>query len=152
MIGMLYSIAIGSQAATAAKALIEVTVPADAVCLIERESITQTSFDTSENLGTRTIDVATGGTGTSTTLHPLQAGFPTSGITAETNATIPPIYGTPVWIESGFNVLSGFLWTPANDDEVIVISPSQLAAMDLDVTPSGSMDLSYSMTVREIGG
>jgi len=152
MIGMLYSVAIGSQAQTAAKTLVEVAAPSDAVVLIERESITQTSFDTSENLGTRTADIATTGTGTATTARPFQAGFAAFGGTVETNCSIEPTYGTPVLLESGFNVLSGFLWTPANDDEIIVISPSQLAGMNLDVTPSASMNFSYQVTLREIGG
>lgn len=151
-IGGLYSVAIGSQAQTAARTLVEIAAPSDAVVFVERESITQTSFDTSENLGTKTQDIATTGTGTATTPRPLQGGYAAFGGTVETNSTIEPTYGTPVWIESGFNVLSGFLWTPANDDEVIVISPSQLLGMNLDVAPSGSMDFSYMVTIREVGG
>jgi len=43
MIGRLYSVAIGSQAQTTAKTLVEVASAADSVTLIERISITQTS-------------------------------------------------------------------------------------------------------------
>ena len=152
MIGRLYSVAIGSQAQTTAKYLIEVASAADSITMIERAWISQTSFDTSENLGTKIQDIATSGTGTATTPRPLQEGDAAFGGVVETNCTIPPTEGTPVWVEQGFNVLSGFLWTPANDDEVIVVSPSQLAGMNLDVAPSGSMDFSYGMTLREIGG
>ena len=38
------------------------------------------------------------------------------------------------------------------DDEVIVISPSALVGINLDVAPSGSMNFSYGATLREIGG
>ena len=54
MQGRMYTVAIGSQAQTAAKTLIEVASAADSVTLIERIWIKQTSFDTSENLGTKT--------------------------------------------------------------------------------------------------
>jgi len=49
-------------------------------------------------------------------------------------------------------VLSGYIWTPANDDEIIVISPGDIIGMNLDVAPSVPMDFSYGMTLREIGG
>ena len=152
MIGRLYTVAIGSQAQTAAKTLVEIASPSDAVTIIERAWITQTSFDTSENLGAKIEDITTTGTGTATTARPLQEGDSAYGGTIETNSTIEPTYSGTVFLEQGFNVLSGFLWTPASDDEVIVISPSQLAGMALDVAPSGSMDFSYGVTIRAIGG
>lgn len=152
MIGMLYSVAIANQAQTTAKTLVEIASPSDAVTLFERYWITQSSFDTSENLGSTFQRIATTGTGTATTPRPFSAGFAAYGGTVETNSTIEPIYGTPVLLELGFNVLSGLLWTPANDDEVISISPSTLAGFNLDVAPSGSMNFSYGCTIREVGG
>ena len=152
MIGRLYTVAIGSQAQTSAKKLIEVLSAADSVTMIERLSIGQTSFDTSENLGIKVEDITTTGTGTATTPNPLQEGDAAFGGVVETNSTVEPTYSGTVLLEDGFNVLSGFLWTPANDDEVITISPSQLAGLSLDVAPSGSMNFSYGATLREIGG
>ena len=153
MIGQLYTVAIGSQAQTAAKTLIEIASPSDAVTLVERIKVAQTSFDTSENLGVKVQRVTTTGTGTATTPEPLQVGSAAYGGTVETNSTVEPTYtaGTEI-IEDGFNVLSGYLWTPANDDEIIVISPSALLGISLDVAPSASMDFSYGCTIREIGG
>ena len=152
MIGMLYSFSIANQAQTAAKTVVEYASPSDAVTTIERCWITQTTFDTSENLGSTLQRIATTGTGTATTPRPYSAGFAAAGGTGKTNHTIEPIYATPVLWDNGFNVLSGMLWTPANDDEVIAISPSTLAGMNLDVAPSGSMSFDYGMTIREIGG
>jgi len=153
MIGQLYTVAIGSQAQTAAKTLIEVAAPSDAVVLVERLWLKQTSFDTSENLGVKVQRIATTGTGTATTPEPLQVGSAAFGGTVETNSTIEPTYtaGTEI-IEDGFNVLSGYLWTPANDDEIMVISPSALLGFSLDVAPSASMNFSYGCTIREVGG
>ncbi len=153
MIGRMYAVGIASQAQTAAKTLIEIAAPADSVVFIERLYISQTSFDTSENLGTTVQRISSTGTGTATTPRPLQAGDAAFGGTVETNATIEPTYdANGVLYESGFNVLSGFLWTPANDDEVLVLSPSALLGVNLDVAPSASMNFSYGATLREIGG
>jgi hypothetical protein len=149
----MYAVGIASQAQTAAKTLIEVAAPADSVVFVERLYITQTSFDTSENLGTTIQRISTTGTGTATVPRPLQSGDAAFGGTVETNCTIEPTYdANGVLYESGFNVLSGFLWTPANDDEVFVVSPSLLIGINLDVAPSASMNFSYGASLREIGG
>lgn len=152
MIGRMYGLAIASQAQTAAKTLIEVAAAADAITLIERVYIRQTSFDTSENLGSTFQRITTTGTGTATTPIPFNAGDTAYAGTAETNSTIEPTYTASTnIIEEGFNVLSGLLWTPANDDEVICLNPSALFGINLDVAPSGSMNFSYGCTIREIG-
>lgn len=153
MIGRMYTVSIGSQAQTAAKTLIEIAAPSDAIVTVERLQIKQTSFDTSENLGTKTQRITTTGTGTATTPEPLEVGTAAFGGVVETNSTVEPTYtaGTEI-LEDGFNVLSGYLWTSANDDEVITISPSALVGMNLDVAPSASMNFSYSCTIREMGG
>lgn len=151
-IGRLYTVAIGSQGQTAALTLIEVAAATDSVVVLERLWVSQTSFDTSENLGVKLEDVTTTGTGTGTTPNPAQEGDAAFGGTVKTDFSIEPTYSGTVLLEQGFNVLSGFLWTPASDDEVFVISPSQLQGFSLDVAPSGSMDFSYGCTLREIGG
>jgi len=154
MIGRLYAVAIGAQAQTAAKQLIEVAGAADSVTIIERAYISQSSFDTSENLAALIQRVTTTGTGTAFTPVPkFQAGDATFGGVIETDTTIgPTLEANSEQVEQGFNVLSGWLWTPANDDEVVVISPSQLVGIFLDVAPSGSMDFHYGCTLREVGG
>ena len=155
MIGRLYSAAIGAQAQTTTKTLIEIAAAADMILTLERMWISQSDFDTSENLNAKVEGVATTGTGTAFTAPtpaPLQAGDSASTATVKTDMTIEPTYDAEVYVEQGFNVLSGWLWTPANDDEVVVISPSQLAGIRLDVAPSGSMDFSYGLIYREIGG
>jgi hypothetical protein len=153
MIGRMYGLSIASQAQTAAKTLMEIPSAADGVTLLERFYIKQTSFDTSENLGSTLQRITTTGTGTATTPVPFQVGDSAYGATPETNSTIEPTYtASTMLVEEGFNVLSGLLWTPANDDEVVVLSPSALVGINLDVAPSASMNFSYGATVREIGG
>ena len=155
MIGRLYSASIGNEAQTTAKTLVEIAAAADLIVTLERMWISQTDFDTSENLGAKVEDVTTTGTGTAFTAPvpaPLVTGDAVTSATVKTNFTIEPIYSGEIYLVQGFNVLSGWLWTPANDDEVIVVSPSQLAGIRLDVAPSGSMNFSYGLIYREIGG
>lgn len=152
MIGNLYGIAIGAQAQTASKTLIELASPSTAITLLERAYISQNSFDTSENLGCKIQRVTATGTGTSTTPVPFMVGGPAAGGTQKTNMTVEPTYtASTVLVQQGFNVLSGFLWTPANDDEVIVLAPSALCGIMLDVAPSTSMNFSYGCTIRQVG-
>ena len=155
MIGRLYSASIGLQAQTTAKTLIEIAAAADLIVTLERMWISQSSFDTSENLNAKVEDITTTGTGTTFTAPtpaPLVTGDIASTATVKTNFTIEPTYSGEIYVSQGFNVLSGWLWTPANDDEVIVVSPSQIAGIRLDVPPSGSMDFRYGLIYREIGG
>lgn len=152
MIGNLYYIAIGAQAQTAAKTLIEVASGAAVVTTLERAYISQNSFDTSENLGAKIQLITTTGTGTTTTAVPSQASTAAAAGTQKTNDTVEPTYtANKVLVQQGFNVLSGFLWTPANDDEVIALAPSGLLGIMLDVAPSASMNFSYGCTFRQIG-
>jgi hypothetical protein len=155
MIGRLYSASIGNQAQTTAKTLVEISAAADLIVTLERMWISQSDFDTSENLGAKVEDITTTGTGTTFTAplpFPLVTSDVPSTAVVKTDFTIEPTYSGGIYITQGFNVLSGWLWTPANDDEVIVISPSQLAGIRLDVAPSGSMNFSYGLIYREIGG
>ena len=59
MIGRVYTVAIGAEAHTAADTLIEIAAPSDAVVLIERAYISQSSQDTSENLACKIEDSTT---------------------------------------------------------------------------------------------
>ena len=154
MIGNLYTLAVGAQAQTAAKTLVEIAAASSSVAILERAYISQNSFDTSENLGCKIQRITTTGTGTASTsdMVPTQVGTSAFAGVAKTNMTIEPTYtANKVFLQQGFNVLGGFLWTPANDDEVFALAPSGLLGVMLDVAPSASMNFSYGVTVRQIG-
>jgi hypothetical protein len=149
----LYAVAIAAEAHTDADTLVEIASPADAVTILERAYISQSTFDTSENLSAKVQRITTTGTGTSTTPVALQAGSAAYGGTVKTNLTVEPTYtASTELVQQGFNVLSGWLWTPASDDEVIVVSPSALVGVMLNTVPSASMSFSYGVTIREVGG
>jgi hypothetical protein len=154
MIGRMYGFGIAAQAQTTAKTLIELASAADGVTILERANIGQSTFDTSENLSAKIQRVTTTGTGTTSTtsVAPFQVGDAAFGGVVETNSTIEPTYtANTALVIQGFNCLSGWLWTPANDDEIIVLSPSALLGIMLNTTAT-SMSFDYGMTVREIGG
>ncbi len=153
MIGRMYTLNVANEAQTVAVTLMELLAPADAIVSVERIQITQTSFDTSENLGTTVQRITTTGTGAAVVLRPLEAGSPAAGVTSETNHSAEPTYDAAgILLEQGWNVLSGMLWTPANEDELLVLSPSGLLGINLDIAPSGTMNFSYMLTARESGG
>lgn len=152
MIGSLYSISIAAQAQTVAKTLIEIASASTAVTLVERMWISQSTFDTSENLSAKVQRITTTGTGTSTTPVKMVVSSAAYGGTAKTNMTVEPTYtSSTVIINQGFNVLSGWLWTPASDDEIISVAPSGLIGIMLNTAPSASMSFDYGCTLREIG-
>jgi len=155
MIGRLYGIWIGAESQSASDTtLLEFTSAADSVTLIERLSLTNVDTNTSENCAVKVQRVTTTGTYTSAPVPvPFQAGDAAFGGATKQDATIEPTYtASKVLLEQGFNILSGFLWTPASDDEVMVISPSALLGFALDVAGSGAIVWSYGATIREIGG
>lgn len=151
-IGRLYVVAVAAEAHTDADTLIEIASPADAITILERAYISQSTFDTSENLSAKVQRITTTGTGSAYTARALEAGSPAYGGTVKSNMTVEPTYtASTQLIEQGFNALSGWLWTPASDDEVIVISPSALLGVMLNTVPSASMSFNYGCTIREIG-
>lgn len=151
MIGRMFTVAIGNQAQTSAVTLMEILSGAAVVTLIDRIWITQSSLDTSEQSACKVQRITTTGTGTGTTPEPLDPGTAAFGGTVETDASIEPTYtaGTEI-LEQGFNLLSGFLWTPSNDDEFMVMGGADLIGIMLDVAIAGA-DLNYGCTLREIG-
>jgi hypothetical protein len=154
MIGRMYGFGISAQAQTTAKTLMEIASAADGVTILERANIGQSSFDTSENMSAKIQRVTTTGTGTTSTtsVAPFQVGDAAFGGVVETNCSAEPIYtSNTVLVSQGFNCLSGWLWTPANDDEIVVISPSALIGIMSNTTVS-SMTMDYGFTCREIGG
>ena len=152
MIGKLYAVAIGNEAHSAVpNTLIEILADAVTPTFIERLYVGQNGFDTSENLEVTVGRIDTTGTGTATIPEPFSLGDVYQGV-VETEATIEPTYTTAAdLIIQAFNVLSGFLWTPANDDEVILVPALGLVGMKLsNEAPSTAMDFAYGCTLREI--
>lgn len=151
MIGIPYFVAIGGEAHSTADTLIEIAAPSTGVVFIERIYISQSSKDASENLACKVERITTTGTGTATTPEPNFTSLAFPG-TVKTNLTVEPTYSGDVLLEQGFNILPGFLWMAGTDEEAIVIPPSTIVGIMLDVAPGASMDFHYGCTLKYVGG
>lgn len=154
MIGRTYSGYIENQAQTAALTLIGLAAAADLVLLVERVEISQSAQDTAEQFRSTCQRVTTDGTATdsSAAMNPKNPTDTAFSSTFNTNYTAEPTYtaNTILW-SWGWNTLTGMRWTPANDDEIIPLSPSGILGIDV-TAPDSSMSFNYGVTVREIGG
>ena len=150
--GRMYMVTIAAQAQTAAKTLIELTASSAIVVAIDRMYVTQSTQDTSENLSCKVQRITTTGTGTAFTPRKTSNGDGAAVATVKTNMSVEPTYTASTdLVNQGFNTLSGFLWTPASDDEIISIPPSGLLGIMLNTAPVGSISFDYGCTFREIG-
>ena len=153
MIGKLYTMTVGADAMAAVPlTMLEITADAIVPSLIERWWVSQQGFDTSENLEVTIGRIDTLGTGTTTIVpQPLSPGDTYQGVSAYSHTIEPTYNATGTLLIQGFNVLSGFLWTPASDDEVMLVTAATLIGMKLTTeAPSTSMDFAYGCTIREM--
>ena len=151
-IGSLYAVAVAAEAHTDADTLIELTAAATCVISLERAYISQSTQDTSENLSAKVQRITTTGTGSAFTIAKMSNLAGTVASSAKTNITVESTYtANTVLVQQGFNVLNGWLWTPASDDEVITVPPSGLIGIMLNTVPAASIDFSYGCVFREYG-
>jgi hypothetical protein len=89
-----------------------------------------------------------GSAGSTPTIRPHQVGD-TADATVEANNTTQATGNTEL-IHDAFNVQIGWLYQPA-PDERIIIPPSGLLVVELPVAPADSMNMSGTITWKEIG-
>ncbi len=151
-VGAVYYIAVAAESHSATDTLMEIASASTAVTSLERIHIGNATQDTSENLSTKTQRVTTTGTGSAFTPRKASNLSSAFGGTVKTNLTSPPTYtASTELMVCGFNVLSGFLWTPASDDEAITIPPSGLIGININTAPTAAISFTYGATIREIG-
>jgi hypothetical protein len=153
-VGSLYSVATSTAAIgnSVPKTLIVITGGATAVTSIERLYVGQSTQDTSENVDVKFQRASAAGTSTAFTVAKMSNLAGATAATLGVNATVEPTYtSNTILINQAFNVLSGFLWTPGSDDEVITIPPSGIAGLCLITALASSATLDYGMIYREYG-
>ena len=152
--GRMYTVVLEGVAVTDAGDLIELTAPSDAVVVLHRIHLGQSSDAAdaqAEMLGITLSRVGTTGSGGSAlTSRPHQVGDPTFGGSVAGQNTTDVI--SPVTIlEEAFNVQAGWYYVPT-PEERIVISPSGGLVLNPGSTPADSLTMHLSMTFEEIGG
>jgi hypothetical protein len=90
--------------------------------------------------------------GTSVTARPMTPNDTAAAVTATiNNTTVATSTGSIVTLLADeFNFINGFYWSPAGQDDRIIIAPSQAFCVRLGTAPSGSMNVSGSVTFAEL--
>lgn len=152
--GRMYSAVFEEVAVTVAQDLFRVSAPADAVVVVHRVTISQSSDagdSESEQLNVLIHRGTTDGSGGSTpTARPMEVGDAAFGGSVGANNTTQSTEGTQLHAES-FNVMAGLdiVWTPETRP---VISPSARLVVELQTAPADSLTMSGSIYFEEIGG
>lgn len=149
--GRMYSAVSEATGLTAAKDLIRISAPSDAILRVHEVVVTQDASETSEQLPLEIFRASTDGTGTSITPEALETGDAAFGGTAVGNLTADTTKsGTSLWRQAN-DVRAGWHYLPTPDDQ-IVVPPSGRIVVRLDPGSSfTSVNLSTTVTFEEIG-
>lgn len=149
-LGRAYTVTADAVSETTAQDLVRVTAPATAIVVIDKVTVTQESQTSSEALAVQLQRSSTAGTGAAIVPEEMELGGGVFGGTALGTITADTtIDGLPL-VREGWNVLAPFVWHPT-PEERIVISPSGIFVVRLDVAPGAAMLLSTVVSFREIG-
>jgi len=152
MIGRSYTVLMDAISVSAAIDLIRLSAPSDAVVMLTKAWVGQETVDNLNEVSAVQIQRAsTDGTGTAATARPMSDGDPAFGGTAVTNLTAATTAGN-ILVRENFNLAAGWVWTPFDLSEAIIVSPSQRAVLRLEVAPSAAVTLTAGLQFHEIGG
>ena len=152
MLGRPYTVIMDAVSVSAAADLIRLSAPADAIVAITKAWVGQESTDDLNEVNAVQLQRAsTDGTGTAATARQMSDGDPAFGGTAVVNLTAATTAGN-ILVRENFNFAAGWVWTPYDLSEAIIVSPSQRIVLRLDVAPSAAMTLTAGLQFHEIGG
>lgn len=147
--GRMYSVLMDAQSISAAKDLIRISAPSDAILLIHEVIVVQDASETSEQLPFQLQRASTDGTGSSYTAKLLEASDAAFGGTAVTNLTADTTAGD-ILLRTSVNVLSGWHYLPTPESR-IVIPPSGRFVVRLDAAPAAALTMTVTVIFEEIG-
>ena len=131
-----------------ARTLVQINSASDRVLVLLGARVTQELSEASTQESIQILVVSTAGTGTGITEEPLEINQGAAGFTSTVNHTAEGTAGA-VKFRAGFNILTGFDYTPVPEARIWV-PPSGRLAMRFDVAPA-SATWTAVMTVGEIG-
>lgn len=145
-----YSAVMPATAVTVAKDLISIDAPATGSLVVLRAAVTQSGSELSDQVAV-IIRRATGaaGAGTAHTPQEHSAQSPAFPGTSLINLTTDETAGDELYRE-GFNLLNGFLYVPV-PEERIVVPPSGIIVLRLNVAPAASTLMIAVLTVGVVG-
>ncbi len=148
--GRLYSVLMDAVSVSAAKDLLRLSAPADAVVVVHEVTVSQEASETSEQVAIQLQRASTDGTGTSATPRPMEVGSTAFGGTAVVNLTADTTPGDILRREAA-NLLSGYKYLPTPETRP-VISPSGRFVVRLEDAPAAARTMSVEVIFEEIGG
>lgn len=151
MLGIPFTVQTDQVAETTAQSLIRLSAPSTAVLAIVKAWVGQDNVDAlNEPLGIQIHEASTDGTGSSITARAIGGHNQTFGGTAIGSITLDPTEGN-ILVREAFNAAAGWVWTPFDESDCLVVAPSQRIVLHLDTAPSVSMNFSAGFTFYEIG-
>jgi hypothetical protein len=151
MLGIPFTVQTDQVAETTVQSLIRLSAPSTAVIAVVKAWVAQDSVDNlNEVLGVQIHEASTDGTGASVTARAIGGHNGTFGGTAIGTITADPTAGN-ILVREGFNAAAGWVWTPFDESDALVIAPSGRLVLHLDTAPSESMNFSAGFTFYEIG-
>lgn len=150
-----YTVSMDNVAVSATQDLFTIlcssTVPIE-IHSVNMDQKTLTSWEAKDITFKRVPATVTVTAGTSVTARPMVPNDTAAAVTATINNTTPATSsGTIVTLlATEFNFLNGFYWSPAGQDDRIIIAPSSAFCVRLGTAPSGSMNVSGSVTFAEL--
>jgi hypothetical protein len=154
--GRRYQVSTEGVLVAAAQDLAQIIGASGKILRIRRVHVgaTDTTEPTAQQLELRCqflTGVTNGSGGSSPTPRPFDAGDAAASFTAKANSTTPAT-GTAVTLEEwGCHIANGWTWVWP-DAETPIVGPSESFVFGLLSTVSGTVHLSMSVTVEELGG
>jgi len=153
MIGRMVSASAVSDSNTGAGTELLMSGTAGHVFALERAALSQISLDTSEQADASIRSFAIGSTGGDAVTERAQDTSATVSTVVTVEGTIAIAEGSStetIFYHQGWNLLSGFLWTPASDDEGIIMDISE--ELDLAIPGTNVANTWHcDVTFREFG-
>lgn len=150
MIGIPFTV-LGDASETTAQSLIRLSAPSTAAVAVVKAWVGQIDVDDlNEVLEVRLHAASTDGTGSTVTARPVGGHDGTFGGSAIESITADPSPGN-VFVQESFNAAAGWVWTPFDESDCIVLAPSARLVLHLTGIPSESMQFVSGMTFYEIG-
>lgn len=157
--GRRYSVSTDNVAVSAAQDLAQIIGASGKILRVRSVSVgaTDTTEPTAQQLQLRCrflgATVTNGSGGSSPTPKPFDPGDAAASFTAKANNTTPATSSGTVNVLAawGVHIANGLIWIWP-DAETPIIGPSESFTFELESTVTGTVHLSMSVTVEELGG
>lgn len=146
-----YVVTMDAVAQTATKILAQIVAGASNPLEIIKATITQEDITTSDQSSAQILRMTAAATVTAFTPVKFNSNDSAASTTTGTgtNASTAGTEGD-ILVSEGFNLLTGFMWTPSFDEERIIVPASGIVALKLNTAPASSTTFSAQFLFAEL--